>query len=128
MKILPLLLLGTVPLLISGIAQAKAPASLYTEAQAQAGAALYTQNCAMCHDDATPGQTLVRPGTSPTIGGIFTIMTTNMPLNEPGQLSHSQYENIMAYALQQNGYPAGNEALSYDKTINNTQPFVNKKQ
>ena len=115
------------PLLIGGIAQAKTPDSLYTAAQAQAGAVLYTQNCAMCHDEAAPGKTLVRPGTSPTIGGIFAIMTTNMPLNQPGQLSHAQYEAIMAYALQQNGYPAGDNALHYAQTLSNTQPFVNKK-
>lgn len=127
MKFLYLFTAAIMPLLIGSVAQAKAPDSLYTESQAQAGAVLYTQNCAMCHDDAASGKTLVRPGMSATIGGIFTIMTMNMPLNQPGQLSHAQYESIMAYALQQNGYPAGDNALRYDQTMGNTQPFVNKK-
>lgn len=119
--------LGLAPLLVAGIAHAQAPSPPYTQTQAQAGATLYTQNCAMCHGDATPGQTLVSPGSAPLIGGIFMIMTTNMPLNRPGQLSHTQYEDIMAYALQQNGYPAGSQPLDYAKTLASSEPFVKKK-
>lgn len=127
MKAPDFIAIGLTPLLMIGVARAQAPSSLYTQAQAQAGAPLYAQNCAMCHGDAQAGQTLVSPGAAPPIGGIFMIMTTNMPLNRPGQLSHTQYEDIMAYALQQNGYPAGNQPLKYDKIFSSSQPFVNKK-
>lgn len=120
--------LGFVSLLSANAACAQTPSSTYTPAQAQAGAALYTQNCAMCHGDATAGHTLVQPGTSPTIGGIFGIMTASMPLNQPGSLSQQQYENIMAYALKNNGYSAGNQPLSTKEIINDSRPFVNKPQ
>lgn len=115
--------------LAAGAAWGQAPSSPpYTKAQAQAGAALYTQNCAMCHGDAVMGRTLLKPGTTPTVGGIFTIMTTNMPLNQPGSLSHEQYEDILAYALQKNGHQASNQPLKYDQALTSAQAFVNKKQ
>lgn len=117
---------GLLPLV--GVAHAQAPASLYTQAQAQAGAAIYAQNCAMCHGDPVAGKTLLKGGGNPTIGTIFSIMTTNMPLNQPGSLSHEQYEDVLAYALQNNFYPAGTHALSYNQALTDPRPFVNKPQ
>lgn len=128
MKLSRFLAFGFGALSLAGMARAQAPDSLYTQAQAQAGAAIYTQNCEMCHGDPTPGKTLLKGGGSPTIGTIFGIMTANMPLNQPGSLSHEQYENVLAYALQNNGYPAGAHALSYNQAMTDTRPFVNKTQ
>lgn len=119
---------GFACLLWANAAPAQTPSSTYTQAQAQAGAALYTQNCAMCHGDATAGHTLIQPGTSPTIGGIFGIMTASMPLNQPGSLSQQQYEDILAYAMKNNGYPAGKQALNGKDAVNDARPFVNKPQ
>lgn len=115
-------------LMCSVPAWAQTSPSLYTKAQAQAGATLYTQNCAMCHGNAVAGATLVRGGGNPTIGGIFSFMVANMPLNQPGSLSHQQYEEIMAYALQKNLYPAGKQALNYNQALTDSHPFVNKQQ
>lgn len=109
-------------------AYAQAPTSLYTQAQAQAGGALYQQSCAMCHGNANAGSTLVKSGMNPTIGGIFGIMTSSMPLNQPGSLSQTQYEDILAYALQNNGYPAGAHSLDYHQALSDSRPFVNKPQ
>lgn len=128
MRLLFILNFSFASLFLAFAAPAQTPAPTYTQAQAQAGAALYTQNCAMCHGDATAGHTLVQPGTSPAIGGIFSIMTTSMPLNQPGSLTPQQYENIMAYALKNNGYPAGTKALEAKQTLTDSRPFVNKPQ
>lgn len=128
MRLLLGLSLGFVGLLWANAASAQTPNSTYTQAQAQAGATLYTQNCAMCHSDATAGHMLVQPGTSPTIGGIFGIMTASMPLNQPGSLSPQQYEDIMAYALKNNGYPAGSQPLQAKQALGDSRPFVNNPQ
>lgn len=129
MRVRCLMSFGMGALLTAGVAWGQTPSSPpYTQAQAQAGAALYTQSCAMCHGDAVAGRTLVKPGTAPSIGDIFSVMTTNMPLNQPGSLSHEQYQDILAYALQKNGYPAGNKPLDYNQALTNAQAFVNKPQ
>lgn len=128
MKPFRFLALGFGALSLAGAARAQAPASLYTQAQAQAGALVYAQNCGMCHGDPTPGRTLLKGSGSPTIGNIFAITTSSMPLNQPGSLSHQQYEDVLAYALQKNGYPAGAHALSYNQALTDPHPFVNKPQ
>lgn len=126
MKALCSLMIGLGVLVIAPTTRAQTTPSLYTDAQAQSGAALYTQHCAMCHGTAIAGQTFAKPGTNAAIGGIFGVMVTNMPLNQPGSLTHEQYVDIMAYALQKNGYPAGHQALSYKQALSSTAPFVNK--
>jgi len=37
-----------------------------------------------------------------------------MPAPAPGTLPHDDYVNVMAFLLQQNGYPAGAQPLSFD--------------
>lgn len=128
MKILCCLMIGLGLTALTSGAGAETLPSLYTNAQAQSGAGLYAQTCAMCHHDAVAGRTFVRPGAPISIGGIFDAMVTDMPLTQPGGLTQQQYTDIMAYALQKNGYPAGDHALTYQQALNSTQPFVNKPQ
>lgn len=128
MKSLRFLALGFSAVSLACAAHAQAPASLYTHAQAEAGASVYAQSCAMCHGTPVPGKTLLKGGGNPTIGTIFSTTTSSMPLNQPGSLSHEQYENVLAYALQKNGYQAGAQALSYNQALTDSRPFVNKPQ
>ena len=128
MKALYLLTLGLGLLPPVHAAWAQTSSSLYTQAQAEAGAGLYVQDCAMCHGDALAGKTFVKPETSPTIGEIFSTMVTSMPLDQPGSLTHEQYQNIMAYALNKSFYPAGSKKLTFDHALTDSRPFVNKAQ
>lgn len=128
MKVLWSSLGGLGLLMVASAAGAQTTSSLYTDAQAQSGAALYTQHCAMCHGAAIPGRTFAKPGTNASIGGIFGIMVTNMPLNQPGSLTQEQYVDIMAYALQKNGYASGGQALNNQQALSSMRPFVNKPQ
>lgn len=99
-------------------AQAATPPALYNPAQAASGAQLYSQHCAMCHGQPAQGWLFSSPKvTHRRLGDIFSIMTTRMPFNTPGSLTHAQYEDIMAYILKQNGYPAGTTALNYNHTL-----------
>ncbi len=118
-------------MLTTASALAAAPA-LFTAAQATAGATAYTQNCAMCHGadlKGVAGPALIGPAfasaaTEATVGGIFTEISQQMPAGQPGSLTKTQYEDIMAYILQQNGYPAGTTALNYAASMTSTTPIV----
>jgi polar amino acid transport system substrate-binding protein len=105
--------------------RAKIPA-LYTAEQAEQGALAYYQNCAMCHGPLLDGQ----PGgySGPALKGpdfadpsydfhvsdIFNFVAKLMPSATPGSLTREQDVKIMAFILQQNGYPPGNQPLVYE--------------
>ncbi len=111
-------------LLSAGCAMAAPPS--YTAAQAGAGASLYTQQCAMCHGanleggagPALAGSAFTSQGQ--TLGAVFNILATQMPVTQPGGLTHTQYEDLMAYILQKNGYPPGGAPLTYDQAMSST--------
>ena len=119
-------------LLAASQAVAAAPPALYTAAQATAGAAVFTQSCAMCHGANLQGG--ARPGAdrcglrfgirNKTIGSVFTLITTQMPLGSGGSLTHDQYTAVMAYILTKNSYPAGSTPLDYTTSLASTVPLV----
>jgi polar amino acid transport system substrate-binding protein len=103
----------------------KVPA-LYTADQATKGLIAYGQNCAMCHGPLLNGQFGGYPG--PALKGaefadpsydfhvsdIFNFVAKLMPPGTPGSLTHDQDVLIMAFLLQQNGYPPGSNELTYE--------------
>jgi len=108
--------------------------ALYTSSQATAGAAVYSQSCAMCHGTglqgmagpALMGQSFAPAASPKTVGKVFTVVAEQMPLGQAGGLSHAQYEDVMAYILSKNGYPAGNAALSYQASLTSSVPLVSQ--
>jgi mono/diheme cytochrome c family protein len=102
-------------------AQTAAPA-IFTADQATQGAAVYQAQCAACHGGALEGVS------GPALKGdqfkamaqaqglnaksLLDVVSQSMPQSDPGSLTADQYNQIVAYILQQNGYPAGNEALT----------------
>lgn len=115
-------------------AGAATPPALYMPSQAAAGAVVFTQNCALCHGadlqgvagPALMGQGFAAPANHHTVGTIFSVIATQMPPGNPGGLSHTQYENVMAYILSRNGYPAGSAALDYKASRVSTVPLVSQ--
>jgi len=106
--------------------------ALYTAAQAEKGKAAFSENCALCHGETLEGRAgpaLKGKHFAPNsgkykVGDIFTIVSKNMPATQPGSLTHDTYVEIMAYLLQQNGYPAGDKALSFDEAKDSTVPVI----
>jgi mono/diheme cytochrome c family protein len=96
--------------------------ALYTAAQAEAGHAKYVGNCQICHGNklqgrvgpALKGPNFASAKAAFTVSDVFTIVSQNMPASQPGTLPHDDYVEIMAYLLQQNGYPAGQSELKFD--------------
>ncbi len=101
---------------------AAAPA-LFTDAQAAEGRQKFLENCARCHGPmlegrsgpALKGANFASPKSDFHVGDIFTIVSQNMPATAPGSLEHQDYVEIMAFLLQENGYPAGGKALTFDE-------------
>jgi alcohol dehydrogenase (cytochrome c) len=93
----------------------------YTKDQARAGAQIYGATCSVCHGSRLQG------GAAPALTGtafaqslktsytttsaLFTLISTQMPVNNPGSLSKTQYTQVLAYILAENGYPAGSAPL-----------------
>ncbi len=128
MKVFALLAVAAVSL-----AAAAAPIS-FTSTQVSAGSSAFATHCATCHGAHLEG------GAGPALSGanfktlstkvkanvsdIFTYMTTNMPMNAPASLSHTEYVNIMAFILSKNGYQAGSTALTFGQASASTAAIV----
>ncbi len=106
--------------------------ALYTAAQAQAGHDAFESNCSMCHGKdltgiagpALKGKNFASVKAHFHVSDVFRIVSTNMPATQPGTLSHQEYTEIMAFLLQQNGYPAGNAPLTYEGALKSMTPLL----
>ena len=90
----------------------------YTTAQASAGAKLFAQNCASCHGAqlqgvSAPGLKGAASGISQQgVGEVYTYISQQMPLTNPGGLRANDYVDIVAFLLRSNGHPGGHAKLS----------------
>jgi mono/diheme cytochrome c family protein len=106
----------------AAVAQDAAPAAVYTADQATAGAQVYVAQCATCHGNAmegVAGPALKGPqfkamaqGEGMNAQSLLEVISQSMPQSDPGSLTPDQYNQVVAYILQQNGYPAGSTPLS----------------
>ncbi len=118
-----------------------APPELYTSAQADSGKIKFLTYCAMCHGPTLQGRSgpaLTGPNFASAkadfhVSDVFGIVANNMPATAPGTLAHDDYVEIMAFLLQQNGYPAGSRALTFEdamkskvKLLYRSEPTGNK--
>jgi mono/diheme cytochrome c family protein len=112
------------------------PPALYTSAQAQSGALHYAALCAVCHGaqlqgvvgPALKGPNFASKKAGFAVGDIFTIIANNMPASDPGSLAPETYVKVMAYVLQQNGYPAGATPLTYNMAASSNVPLIYRAQ
>ena len=47
-----------------------------------------------------------------------------MPATAPGSLEHGDYVQIMAFLLQQNGYPAGSSKLTFEDALHSKVQLI----
>lgn len=100
----------------------KGPPELFTTQQAELGKKTYDDKCAFCHapdlngraGPALRGKFFASPSHNYKLKDIFKIVAENMPATAPGSLTHDEYVQIMAYILLNNGYPAGDAAMTFD--------------
>ena len=106
-------------------AQQPAPNAVYTAAQATAGRAAYQVNCASCHVADLGGRNEAPQLAGPdfmntwrnrTAQDLIDYMRATMPPGGP-PLADDAYVAIAAYVLQQNGAPAGAQALAANAPV-----------
>jgi alcohol dehydrogenase (cytochrome c) len=93
----------------------------YTKEQAHAGQQVYSVSCSLCHGSQLQGgaapalkgsvflQSIQR--NFPTAQPLFDLISTRMPVNNPGGLSQEQYRDVLAFVLSENSYPEGTSSL-----------------
>jgi mono/diheme cytochrome c family protein len=115
---------GVALALQTAAAQSTKPA-LYTQEQATAGAGIYAASCGTCHGNqlegvaapALKGDIFGQMATAQnlTVSTLMDVVFSTMPQSDPGSLKPDEYDAVVAYILQQNGYPAGSTPLAKDQ-------------
>ncbi len=85
---------------------------VYTTAQAEIGRRVFENECALCHASAEfSGRVFQLTWAGRPLSGFFFQISNTMPLEAPGSLPTEEYVAVLAYILELNGYPAGDEPL-----------------
>ena len=129
MKMRLLAIAATTAVAISGVisllyaqsaAQVSSWSGVYTAAQADHGRQLFDDNCAKCHQStldgmdeipALKGSHFMADWEQQSVNDLMERVHTTMPLDNPGALDAPKATDVVAYLLQQNGMPAGNNPL-----------------
>lgn len=92
----------------------------FTDAQAAAGADVYRDHCVLCHLDDLQGA-FEAPNLADAnfrnnwgnrhVGELIDLLARTMPPQAPGSLSSSEYEQVVAFLLQQNNVAAGSRPM-----------------
>ena len=89
--------------------------------QAERGAAVYADACGFCHGDDGAGS-----GKNPAVVGdgalgsyataadLLTYVSEEMPADDPGALSQSEYQAVVAYIAQENGVDLTDKSITPD--------------
>jgi cytochrome c len=101
---------------------------VYTTPQAARGKTIYAAECQSCHGENLSGgfdaaeqvPALKREDfglTRRDLNNLYGFVLESMPRNEPGNLSAGNAVDVIAYILQQNGFPAGGTDLVPDPSV-----------
>jgi hypothetical protein len=93
----------------------------YTSAQAMRGEAAYMTHCFSCHkgneetvnqESRLKGIQFMERWREDNVESLFGLIRSAMPQRDPGSLSDNTYIDIVAFLLQENGFPAGDAELT----------------
>lgn len=102
---------------------------VYTEGQAARGKDAFMTECSACHAEdlggsgyapALKGSDFAFAWGEKSVGDFFDRIRKLMPPDSPGSLTADKYRDIIAFVLQQNKYPAGDQELSADSAALHT--------
>lgn len=98
---------------------------VFTKAQAERASAQFTRMCADCHaftvakrrspgDVVLGGPLFLKAWNGRTLEEMVTTIVMTMPSDGSGEVTEQEGIDLVAYILQQNGYPAGAKPLTKD--------------
>ncbi|MFP3948456.1 MAG: c-type cytochrome [Gemmatimonadota bacterium] len=94
---------------------AAARTGLYTVEQAERGEQTYDDTCSFCHATSQfSGTTFMRSWGGSPVDQLYSLIASTMPYDAPGSLSTQQYVDVVAYILELNDLPAGDDELPTD--------------
>lgn len=110
----PLLALASVaaPLAAQTSPAATTLDGVYSAEQAARGRTTYQRACSGCHALDWYTGAVVRAWEGSPLFGLFEVISTKMPEDNPGSLSRREYVDVLAYILELNGMPPGEQDLS----------------
>lgn len=85
---------------------------VYTAEQAREGKQVYVKVCSQCHPLDWYQGDIMRAWEGAPIYNFYQVVSTTMPQSNPGSLPRSDYVDMLAYILELNGMPPGEESLS----------------
>ena len=86
-------------------------AGVFSKSQAKAGEDMFDEHCGTCHDT-DYFEDVFKAWSGEPLADLFDVMAATMPQSNPGSLSNPEYVGILAYILDENDYPRGEEGLS----------------
>src|SRR5215472_13507222 len=96
---------------------------VYTAAQAERGRSAYETSCVNCHNrdlagsvraPALRGDKFMLSWQNGSVNNLYSKIRFSMPATYPDSVSDDVKLDILAYLLQQNGFPAGSADLKMD--------------
>ena len=88
---------------------------VFTSAQASRGKQRFELTCTACHTIAEhTGRKFEEKWTGTTLNELFELLSNTMPEAEPGSLTPEEYTSIVAFFLEESGYPEGQQELPSD--------------
>ena len=96
---------------------------VYTAEQAARGAEVFRENCSACHAEdlmggemgpALVGPDFIRGWSGETLWEFADFTNATMPQDAPGRLTPAELNDIVAFLLESNEYPAGSDELVID--------------
>ena len=97
----------------------------FTADQVARGKLAYGRACLDCHGEALDngefggpplrGADFLRRWTRGTVGALYAYTKSRMPVDRPGALGDQAYADLVAFILDANGYPSGDNELPTDR-------------
>ena len=105
--------------------QTTAISGIYSTDQVESASDLYANACASCHGrdlrgsesgSALIGDRFIEKWKDKSVGEFFEYTKTTMPMSAPASYDDQAYASLVAFMLEANNYPPGDNPLSANKT------------
>ena len=102
---------------------------VYRQQQAADGSVTFEQHCARCHteEQLLIGDAFMLHWEGHNLGRLFRKIKETMPADDPGSVTDAQKLDVVAFLLEQNGFPSGATDLPRDEEVLATIDILSKR-